>query len=113
MGLLVPSGKNARIPALLAHGGYSRSVDMAMTTHVTVNWRLPAAKGKKGMLIAKLNVTIAGGRVVTIKIALTKQGRRLLAQSKRLRVAADGTLSVAGVAPATAARSFVASTKGP
>ncbi|MBV9805737.1 MAG: Ig-like domain-containing protein [Solirubrobacterales bacterium] len=112
LGLLVPSGKNGKIPALLKHGGYARSVRMPMATHVTVNWRLPAAKGKKGMLIAKVNVTIAGGRVVTIKIALTKQGRRLLAHSKRLRVAADGTLSIAGV-QVTAARSFVASTTGP
>ncbi|MBV9485295.1 MAG: Ig-like domain-containing protein, partial [Frankiaceae bacterium] len=112
IGLLVPSGKNGKIPALLKHGGYSRSVKMPMATHVTVNWRLPAAKGRKGMLIAKVNVTIAGGRVMTIKIALTKQGRRLLAHSKRLRVAADGSLSIAGVGQVTAARSFVASTTG-
>ncbi|MBV9002002.1 MAG: Ig-like domain-containing protein [Solirubrobacterales bacterium] len=111
-GLLVPSGKNGRIPSLLKHGGYSRSVRMAMVTHLTVNWRQPAAKGRKGMLIAKLDVTIASGRVVTIKIALTKQGRRLLAHSKRLRVAADGTLSIAGVSPVNAAASFLANTTG-
>ncbi|MBV8930131.1 MAG: Ig-like domain-containing protein, partial [Mycobacteriaceae bacterium] len=111
-GLLIPSAKNVRIASLLKHGGYSRSVRMAMATHLTVNWRQPAAKGKKGMLIAKLDVTIAGGRVVTIKIALTKQGRQLLAHSKRLRVAADGTLSIAGVSPVSATASFLASTTG-
>ena len=112
MSLLAPSGKNAKIAPLLRHGGYSRSVTMPAAARLTINWHQAAAKGRKGMLVAKLSVGIAGGRVVTIRVTLTKQGRLLLAQGKRLRIAADGSVQIVGIAPVTAARLVVVSTTG-
>ena len=112
MSLLAPTGKNATIPALLKHGGYSRSANLPRTTHLTITWRQAAAKGKKGVVLANLSVTIAGGHVVTIKVGLTKQGRLVLSRSRRVRIAANGTLSMAGVPPVNGAKTFAVTRTG-
>ena len=105
--LLAPSGKDATIAALLKHHGYSRSVTMPAAARVSVAWRLLGGKGRNTIVVASLTTRIRGAHRATIKVALTKQGQRLLAQGKRLRLSARGTLTVAGVAPITASKTIV------
>ncbi len=100
--VLVPTGRAARIGALLSHGGYSVLFDAPGAGRLTVSWQLKprGARGKPSVLIAKLSVSVRHAGVTKVKIKLTRRYRRLLAVSQRATVVAKGRFTPSG-RPAT------------
>jgi hypothetical protein len=100
--VLVPTGRAARIGALLSHGGYSVWFDAPGAGRLTVSWQLNphGARGKPSVLIAKLSVNVHSAGATKVKIALTRRSRKLLAVSQRSIVVAKGTFTPSGQ-PAT------------
>ena len=100
--VLVPSGRAARIGALLSHGGYRVRFDAPGAGRLTVSWELEphGTRGKPSVLIAKLSVSVHHAGATQVKITLTRRARRLLAVSQRSTVVAKGTFTPHG-RPAT------------
>jgi len=79
--VLVPTGRAARIGALLSHDGYSVWFDAPAGGRLTVSWQLAphGARGRPSLLIAKLSVTFRHAGAKRVKIKLARRYRRLLA----------------------------------
>jgi hypothetical protein len=110
---LVPSGKLARISALLKHNGYGRAIKALEAGTVTIAWyRGPrgatlTSKGKrKSVLVASGRHVFAEPGSATIKIRLTSAGRRLLKHAKQLRLIARGTFTPVAQPPVAVLRRF-------
>ena len=88
--VLMPSGKKARIAALLRNGGYLAHFSAPDAGSLTIRWYY-AAKGAH-LASAKARPVLLGSATVTfstagrgaVKISLTKAGRRLLKASNQL-----------------------------
>ncbi|HEX5617264.1 MAG TPA: hypothetical protein VFX51_02540 [Solirubrobacteraceae bacterium] len=101
---ITPHGKAARIRALRKHG-YRLAFRALTAGTAKVRW-VRKRKGHKPVLIASGRHTFAAAGSATIKIKLTKAGRRQLRHARRLRLTAMGTFTPAGAAPVTASRRF-------
>jgi hypothetical protein len=111
---LAPTGKAAKIGALLKGGGFLLPFKALEAGTVSVGWyQVPsgaklAKKGKaKPVLIAsgKLTFPAAGTGKLTVK--LTAAGKRLLKHAKRLKLTAKGTFTPSGKAPLSVTKGFV------
>jgi subtilase family serine protease len=112
--LLAPSGKGAKLAALLKAGGLTISFKALSAGSVAIGWyELPkgaklAKKAKpKPVLVAsaQLKFTAPGSR--TIKIKLTPAGKRLLKHAKQVKLTGKGTFTPVGKPPVSAIRSFL------
>jgi hypothetical protein len=106
--VLVPTGRAARIRALLSHGGYSAWFDAPSAGRLTISWQLTPrrARGQRSLVIARLTVSVAHPGAARIKIKLTRRYRALLAASRRLTVVATGTFTPSGQAASSVTRRF-------
>lgn len=82
-----PSGKQAKIGALLKHGGYTISWP-AFAGLLSVD--LTAKVHGKQALVAVVNASFNGAQQKTVTVKLTKAGRRLLMRVNKLKVRAAG-----------------------
>ncbi len=113
-GQLLPGGKNARIKALLKHGGFSVKVRALEAGSLTLAWYSPARGAKlakrtrpKPVLVASAHHTFSGPAAATIKIKLTAAGRKLLRRARRVKLTGRGTFTPLGGPGVSAARAFV------
>jgi hypothetical protein len=108
-GQLVPSGKAAKIPALLKHGGLSMPFTALTGGTLTIGWyELPPgaklAKKVRPVLVASGKRTFSGAGTGAVTIKLTSAGKHLLRQSKRVKLVAKGTFAGSGNASAVVTR---------
>ncbi len=108
---LLPSGKAARLKALLKAGAFSQFLKALTAGRVTINWyQLPPgaklAKKAKPILIASGGHTFTAAGAATVKIKLTAAGKRLIKHAKKFKLTARGTFTRAGQPPVTTTRTF-------
>jgi hypothetical protein len=108
---LIPSGKAAKIRALLKSGGFSLVFNALEAGVVVIDWyQVPsganlARKAHPGpLLIAVGKLTFSAKGTARMKIKLTVAGRRLLKHAKQLKVTAKGTFTPRGKSPITTTR---------
>jgi len=109
---IVPTGRTARIAALLRSGGYTTRFTAPGAGRLVVSWYfLP--KGARISRAAPKPTLVATGRasfmragVGTIRITLTSKGRQLLRGAKRLRLTARASFSPTVGAAAVSLRTF-------
>jgi hypothetical protein len=110
--ILVPSGKAARIAGLLRNHGYRVRFRSPAAGRLTITWssvprRSPFMKGKtRPVLVANASATFSRPRLATVKIALTKKGRQLRKNSKRLRLTAKARFTMPHRNPVTVSKGF-------
>jgi subtilase family serine protease len=111
---LAPSGKAARIGSLLKLGSFSFAFTALEAGSLVIDWyELPPGASlvknakPKPLLVASARVTFTAAARRTIKLALTRAGRTLLARVKQIRLSAEGTFTPRGNAPITATKSFL------
>jgi hypothetical protein len=111
---LTPSGKAAKIAALLARGWFGLPFRALEAGTAVIDWYEVPMKAKVAKQPESKAVLLAAGRHVfsvpstaKIKLVLTVSGRRLLRRSGKLKVIAKGTFTPLGETPVTASRTFV------
>jgi hypothetical protein len=110
----VPSGKGAKIAALLKSGGYMLPLTALEAGTVVVRWYLVPHGAKlarqtkaKPILVASGKLAFSGAGKGGIKLKLTAVGERLLRHAKRLKLTAKGTFTPRGGAAVSVAKKFV------
>jgi hypothetical protein len=113
-GQLTPSGKAAKIAALLKSGAFAVVFKALEAGSAVIDWyEVPpgaklAKKAKpKPVLVAAGHLTFAAAGTKTIKIKLTVAGKGLLKHTKQLKLTALGTFTPTGKSPSNATRTFV------
>jgi hypothetical protein len=113
-GQLIPSGRAAKIAALLKHGGWAELFRALEAGTAVIDWyELPkgatlARKAKaKPVLVAAGHLTFSVAGTETLKVKLTSAGRRLLKHAKQLKLTAKGTFTPTGNTPVTTTRIFI------
>jgi hypothetical protein len=108
---IAPSGRAARISALLKRG-YADRFHALVGGRVSISWYL-VPKGARlakthpvPVLVATGARTISAAGATTIKIALTTRGRRVLARSRRLRLTGRGVFTPRGGHAVKALKTF-------
>jgi hypothetical protein len=111
--VLVPTGRAAKIGALLRHGGLEIRYTPPGAGTIVINWyQVPpgamlAKRAKaKPVLVAAGRLTIASARGGKIAIRLTPPGRRLLQHSHKVKLVARGFFTTGGHV-VSATKSFV------
>jgi hypothetical protein len=109
---LTPSGKSAKIAALLKHGGLSLSFTAPEAGSLSVQWYTlssgaQAARKAKPVLVASGRVTFSVPGRGKIKLTLTAAGKRLLKRAGRLRLTAKETFTPLGGVVTSASVSFL------
>ena len=110
---LTPTGKAAKIAALLKTGGLTVKLRALEPGTAVINWYQlpPGAKRSNAkarpVLAASGQVTFSAAGTMKLKIKLTATGRRLLKRSKRLKLTAKGTFTPLGQPVVTATKTFV------
>lgn len=109
-------GRAARVAALRKRGRFPYAFTALTAGTLTIGWyylppgthlaRRPLARRASPLLFAggKLSFRAAGTKTVTLTV--TKAGRRLLRNRKRLALVAKGTFTPSGRAPITATKGF-------
>ena len=92
--ILKPTGKHASIKQILAHGGYAFVSMPPAYGVVSVQW---TTISKHKLVVVATGAQSVGPRKTSLRISLTRAGRKLLRRSKRLRVTAGAAFSYPGV----------------
>jgi hypothetical protein len=102
---LIPSGKAAKIGALLKSGGLKMSFQALEAGTLSVQWYEVPAGAKlakhskvKPVLVASGQLTFSAAGTKTLRIRLTAAGRKLLRHTKSLRLTVKGMFTVTGQA---------------
>jgi hypothetical protein len=110
---LVPTGKAAKIAALLKHDGLTMSFTALEAGIISVQWyELPsgakvAKKGKaKPVLMASGQVSVTGAGTSKVSVKLTAQGRKLLKHAKRVELEAKGVFAARGESSVSATKTM-------
>jgi hypothetical protein len=113
-GQLTPSGKAAKIAALVRRGGWAELFRALEAGTATIDWyELPkgatlARKNKaRPVLVAAGHLTFSVAGTATLNVKLTSAGKRLLQHAKHVKLIAKGTLTPAGTAPITVTKTFI------
>ena len=100
---IVPSGKGARIAALLQHGGYAVSLRAPEAGTLAIAWylvpsggHLTAGSGHVRPLVAIGRASCPAGRAVKVMIKLTGKGRQLLMRAKQIKLTAKASFTPTG-----------------
>jgi hypothetical protein len=110
LALLVPSKSADRIATMLKSHGCKLTFAPFAQGALKVTWYQAASAtspslARADVLVASATESISGGRG-TLKLELTRAGRRLLEHSKRVTLVADGEFKPAGEASVTAQRTL-------
>jgi hypothetical protein len=103
-GILDPSGKNAKLPALLKSDGYRFTFDAPSTGKLTLTW--VRASGKKIVLVGSATVTADAAGSLELTIRLTRAGKKLLRGAKREKLTAKASFTPSGAGAGVASRTF-------
>jgi hypothetical protein len=109
---LTPSGKAAKIAALLKSGVFSVPFKAVEAGKAVIDWyEVPAgaklAKSKaKPVLVASGQMTFATPGSAKVKVKLTAAGKLLLKHAKQLKLTAKGVFTPTGKGAITASRTF-------
>ncbi len=110
---LKPSGKAAKIGALLKRGGLSEKFKAPKAGKVVVSWyylppgaKLAGAKKPEAVLVATGSVTFRAAGTATLRIRLSAAGRKRLRKAKKLRLTAKCVFSPPGEASSTTTGTF-------
>ncbi len=111
---IAASGKAGRIRALLKRKGFARSFRAPANGSIVISWyqlprgaRLSKRARPKPVLIARGTLKRAvAGKKKTVRIKLTKAGKRLLRRSKRVKLTAHGAFRETGKKRITATKTF-------
>ena len=112
-GQLTPSGKKAKIAALLRSGVFTVAFKALEPGTVVIAWyQVPAGaklakKAKpKPVLVASGKLTFSAAGTAKVKIKLTAAGKSLLRHAKQIKLTVKGTFTPTGKAPVSALRAF-------
>jgi hypothetical protein len=108
---LAPAGKRATIAKVLHNGGYSWVFTAPSAGQISISWNRVPGRGHlasklKPVKIAAAAMRFANGGSVTIKVKLTRRGRRLLAAAQHLMLTAKATFTPASRPGITALTTF-------
>jgi hypothetical protein len=113
--MLRPSGRQARLGAILKSGGYSFRLTTLEPGTTNIAWYLaPGVGGRQAkpsrkrapILIARgRSISIAAG-TKTAKLMLTRSGRQRLRESRRLKLAAEASFTPSGAAAVKTSQTF-------
>ncbi len=113
-GQLIPSGKAAKIAALLTGGGFAVAFKALEAGTAVIDWyevpagaKLAKKAKRKPVLVGAGQRTFSAAGTATIKIKLTVAGKSLLKHAKKLKLSAKGTFTPASEPPITAFKTFV------
>jgi hypothetical protein len=120
-GQLTPSGKAAKIAALLKAGGFALAYKTLEAGSAVIEWYQlpPGAKlaknsnnnnnKKKPVLVAAGQLTLTAAGTATLKIRLNAAGKRLLSHATQVKLSAKSTFTPTGggKAPVTVTRTFL------
>ncbi len=113
-GQLAPTGRSARIAALLSRGGFTASFRAPEPGTAVIDWYEVPAGAKLAKNTKPKPVLVGAGRLrfsaagtAKIRIRLTVAGKRLLRHARQLRLTARGTFTPIGKTPVTATRTFL------
>jgi plastocyanin len=114
LGQLVPSGKAAKIRALLRSGGFALVFTAPEAGLIVIDWydvppgaKLARKAQPRSLLVAAGKLSFAAKGTARMKLKLTVVGTHLLRHSKQLKVTAKGTFTPRGSSPITATRAFL------
>jgi hypothetical protein len=94
--VLAPQGAAAAIPALLEHDGYAFSFHSPAAGRLLICWYLKSARSDEQVLVARASAAFSSAKTARIKLALTAQGRELLAQADELELVGSGRFAQTG-----------------
>ncbi len=102
---LAPSGKAARIGALIRHGGYALRLRALEAGRLVVRW-YALGRRRSRALVATATARFPAAGTTTLKVRLTGPGRKLLRKSHSLDLLVQETFTAAssGASPVTASR---------
>jgi hypothetical protein len=108
-GILSPKGASARIARLLKLGSYTFRFDAPSTGKLVIDWdyeppRGYGAKKPKPVVVAGATASIKKAGRVSVKVKLTKPGRRLLKQARRQKLTARVSFTPIGRSTTTSSR---------
>ena len=113
-GQLTPSGKAAKIQALLKSGGFTLVFNALEAGVILIDWYQVPSRAKlarkahpRPLLVAAGKLTFTAKGTARMKIKLTGAGRRLLKHAKQLKVTAKGAFTPSDRAPITTTRVFL------
>jgi hypothetical protein len=95
--VLKPSGKAAKLKAILKARGYSFSFTAPSGGKLVIDW-FATVKGKQ-ILVASASVVIHAAGKVTVKLKLSSKGRGLLKAAKTVKIATKATFTPTGGTP--------------
>jgi hypothetical protein len=112
LGALTPTGRRAKIGALLRAGGYSARFGALSAGTLTISWyfvpkgaRVARAKPKP-TLVASGRARFSAPGTLAVKIQLTARGRQLLRHAKRLKITAKGGFTQSAALSVSALATF-------
>jgi hypothetical protein len=86
---LLPRGKKARTPQVLAHGGYAFAVPVPAGDRVTISWyEVPPGRHRKAVQIAAGTANAAASGATKIFVRLNRTGHSVFARDKPVPVTA-------------------------
>jgi hypothetical protein len=115
---LAPSGNAATIAKLLKKGSFGSTLKVPVAGTAVIDWYyLPkgatlaekptkASKARKPVLVASGKVSVSSAQTVTVKMALTESGRRLLRSAKKIRLTAKCIFTPSGDSAITTYKTF-------
>jgi hypothetical protein len=109
---LAATGDAARIPLVLRRGGYRGSFAASTAGRLMITWHARDLGAHDGnphavpALIAAGQATFPGSESQTIRIALSRQGRRILRRVSHVRVTAEAKFAPVGTPPITTSARF-------
>jgi hypothetical protein len=106
--VLVPTGKLAKIAALVKHGGYTFSFAAPSAGRLVLDWYFVPAGAHvtrgtkpKPVLVASVTVAVHKSGKVKVKLKLTSQGRKLLKSAGREKLTVKASFAPTGHATRT------------
>jgi hypothetical protein len=111
---LRPTGRQARIGAILKSGGYVFRLAMLEPGVTKIAWYLaPGVRGRAKPSRKRAPLLMAGGRFVSVaagtktaKITLTRLGRQHLRRAKRVKLTAEASFAPSGASPLKSSQTF-------
>ena len=110
--VLAPTGRAAKISALLKKGSYSLRFTAPSAGRLSISWYyLPkgarlARAAPKPTLAAAGSVSYSAARAATIRISLTAAGRRMLRHARHMRLTARGAFAAPSASAVVVLRAF-------
>jgi hypothetical protein len=95
--VLKPSGKAAKLKAILKAGGYSFSFTMPTAGKLVIAW-FATVKGKH-ILVASAKVVSRAAGKARVRLKLTSKGRKLFTAHKTVKIAINATFTPQGGTP--------------